>query len=72
VALYRQCEKTGGSPSALANARARIRTFAPRAVKDRAYLGNCSGAKSVVNAASSIGEGGPAQNAYNQTSCAGK
>ncbi|MBI3204426.1 MAG: protein kinase [Myxococcales bacterium] len=72
VALYRQCEKTGGTPSGLGNARTRIRLSSPKAVRDRAFLGNCKGAKSAADAASSVGEGGPAQAEYAKSSCAGK
>jgi serine/threonine-protein kinase len=72
VSLYRQCEKTGGTAGALSNARLRIRLSSPKAVRDRAFLGNCSGAKSAASAASSIGEGGPAQAEYAKSSCAGK
>jgi len=72
VALFRQCEKTGGSPGALANARLRIRLSSPKAVRDRAFLGNCKGAKSAANAASSIGEGAGAQAAYANSNCAGQ
>ena len=66
---FRKVRKTENGRTA-SGARANP-AMSPKAVRDR-YVGNCTGAKSVVNAASSINEGGPAQNTYNQTSCAGK
>lgn len=72
VSLFNKCQQTGGTPAALTNARIRIRLSSPKAVRDRAFLGNCPGAKSAANAASSIGEGAGAQAAYAQSSCAGK
>ncbi len=70
VALYKVCASTGGSPSLQVNARARIQMRAPDVVKRRAFLDNCAGARAAASAASSIGAGGPAQNALAQTSCA--
>ncbi|MCC6213988.1 MAG: protein kinase [Polyangiaceae bacterium] len=55
VSLYQRCQSTGGSPGALAGAKARIAGAAPGAVRSRAFNGNCPGAKSAANAASSIG-----------------
>ena len=72
VYLFRQCEKTGGTPAGLTNARLRIRLSSPKAVRDRAFQGNCKGAKSAADAASSIGEGAAAQASYANSSCAGK
>jgi hypothetical protein len=69
VSLFRTCAATGGSPGAQANTRIHIRTSAPAVVQRRAFNGNCDGARSAANAASSIGEGGPAQSALARTSC---
>jgi outer membrane biosynthesis protein TonB len=69
VALYRSCAASGGSSSAQGAARARIRQQAPLVVRRRGFNGDCDGARSAANAASSIGEGGPAQAALSQTSC---
>ncbi len=69
VSLYNKCASTGGSSGALNTARGRIQAAAPGVVKSRAYLGNCAGARSAANAASSIGAGGPAQAALASTSC---
>jgi hypothetical protein len=55
VGLYNQCQKTGGSASALANARTAIDNNASGAVRSRAFLGNCPGAKSAADSAASIG-----------------
>lgn len=68
VAMYNKCQSTGGSPGALSAARARIRSQAPSVVKNRAFRGDCPGAKSAANAASSIGENG-GQAALATTSC---
>jgi serine/threonine-protein kinase len=72
VGLYRRCESTGGSGSALASAKSHIRNQAPSAVKQRALADNCPGARNAVNSANSIGVGGPAQAEYNSSSCAGR
>ncbi|MCL4749885.1 MAG: serine/threonine protein kinase [Myxococcales bacterium] len=72
VALFRKCEQTGGTAAGLTNARVRIRLSSPKAVRDRAFLGNCKGAKSARDAAASIGEGAGAAAAYAQSSCAGQ
>ena len=69
VAMYNRCRSTGGSANAQRTAAARIRTRAPVVVKQRAYLGNCAGARSAASAASSIGVGAPAQAALAGTKC---
>jgi eukaryotic-like serine/threonine-protein kinase len=69
VALYKSCASKGGSSGAQATARARIRNAAPNVVKQRGFNGDCTGARSAANAASSIGEGAQAQAALAQTSC---
>jgi eukaryotic-like serine/threonine-protein kinase len=69
VALFNSCVSNGGSATAQAAARARIRRAAPGVVKQRGFNGDCAGARSAVNAASSIGEGAGAQAALAQTSC---
>jgi hypothetical protein len=55
VSLYRSCAAKGGSPTAQAAARIRIRNAAPEAVKRRGFNGDCAGARSAASAASSIG-----------------
>jgi eukaryotic-like serine/threonine-protein kinase len=72
VGLYRRCESTGGSPTALEGARAHIKNNAPSAVRERALADNCAGARSAVSSANSIGAGGPAQAEYKSSSCAGR
>src|SRR5262249_23094081 len=66
--LLQQCQKTGGSPGAIATARQKINIEAGPVVKQRAFLGNCAGAKSAAAAASSVGAHS-GTNALKQTSC---
>jgi serine/threonine-protein kinase len=68
VAMHNKCQSTGGSPGAVSGARARIRSQTPSVVKNRAFRGDCPGAKSAANAASSIGESS-GQAALATTSC---
>ncbi len=68
VSLYNKCRSTGGSAGAQASARARIRALTPGVVKNRAFRGDCAGAKRAADAASSIGENG-GQVALKSTSC---
>jgi len=71
AALYQQCQKTGGSASALGAARMEIERQAPNVVRNRAFRGDCAGAKSAANAAASVGAGARAQSTYGSV-CAGK
>ncbi len=71
ASLYHRCKATGGSASALAGVRRRVRDAAPKEVRRRAFLGDCAGAKRAVNAASSVGEGASARRGLSGTTCSG-
>jgi serine/threonine-protein kinase len=58
---YRACEQAGASASQLAAARRAISAGAVAEVRRRAFNGDCNGATSAANAASSVGAGDAAQ-----------
>jgi hypothetical protein len=65
VKAYGGC---AGSPGAAA-AKGAIQRAAPNAVQAKVFNGDCAGARSIAQAASSIGAGGPANTKLSQGTC---
>jgi hypothetical protein len=68
VAAYRRCEQ-GGSARLKQTAHDRIRAQAAVVARQRAFLGDCPGARRAVEAAQSIGAGDRAATILANTRC---
>lgn len=69
VAAYNRCVATGGSTAAQRTALSHIRSTAPGVVRNRAFRGDCAGAKREAAAAASVGAGAAANAELAKAGC---